>query len=77
MKGNATCYKRKHALWRKPKPRDCVLFVFRERIIICEKMPALFTQSLVHQAPELNYWVSFKVSSNKYRYLLCCSLKAN
>ncbi len=63
MKGEATCYKRKHA-WKKSKPKDCMIFVFRESIIVCIKVPSIFGQNVVTQNCLLDYWVSFQVQQS-------------
>ena len=62
MKEEATCFKKRSGRIMKPKPRDCVIFVFRESIIVCEKAPQLFSSSNFSSYPQINYWVSFQVS---------------
>ena len=63
MCGDAVCYKRRHAL-KKPKMRNCQLFVFQESIIVCEKdeQTMYLGASVTNYRPQLNYWTSFQVS---------------
>ena len=62
IKGDATCYKKKSGRIMKPRPRDSVIFIFRESIIVCEKGPQLFSSQNASSLPQINYWVSFRVN---------------
>jgi hypothetical protein len=69
MKGEATCYKKRSGRIMKPKPRDSVIFIFRESIIVCVKAPQLFTSPHASSLPQINYWVSFQVSVRRQKRL--------
>ncbi len=62
-KGEAICYKRKLISWtrRTQKDKDCMIFAFKESIVVCEKVPSLFPQPEFSQNCLLDYWVSFQV----------------
>ena len=67
MKGEATCYKKRSGRIMKPKPRDSVIFIFRESIIVCVKAPQLFSSPHASSLPQINYWVSFQVSVKRLK----------
>ena len=52
--GYATCYKK---ITKKKKLRECMVFIFRETVIICDKM----TDNQPYSSPLFNYWISFQV----------------
>jgi len=55
MCGEEVIHKRRKTL-KKPKARNCQIYVFQESIIICEKeeLQGSFR-------PKLNFWVAFQV----------------
>ena len=55
--GDAICYK-KFAKRGKAKFKECMVFIFREIVMICEKVKVVNAFS----PPQLNYWVSFQVN---------------
>ena len=54
--GDAIRYK-KFAKRGKTKFKECMVFIFRETVMICEKVKVVNAFS----PPQLNYWVSFQV----------------
>lgn len=62
----------------KPKPRDSVIFIFRESIIVCVKAPQLFSSPHASSLPQINYWVSFQVSVKRLKkiYIFIAAQKA-
>ena len=49
------CYKRRR-IGRRIRPKECMIFVFARSIIIAEE------GEIVHDTPQLEYWVGFPVS---------------
>ena len=42
----------------KPKSRDCVVFIFQQSVIVCEKM----SNDQEFSLGQIDYWTSFSVS---------------
>lgn len=60
LRGEALCYKKRSSFLMRAKPKDCTIFLFRERIILARKD----TQSAFNKSdsfPSFSYWVSYKV----------------
>ena len=57
--GDAICYKKftRKLSTKKKKPRECMVFIFRETVIICEKV----TDDKPYSPQLFNYWLSFQV----------------
>ena len=57
-KEETQCYKRNHGLLRRPNRRQCIVFIFKESIIICEKIPPPASRF----PPQLIFWAVFQVT---------------
>ena len=57
--GDAICYKKftRKMSTKKKKPRECMVFIFRETVIICDKV----TDDQPYSPQLFNYWLSFQV----------------
>ena len=65
--GDAICYKKfsKKISTKKKKSRECMVFIFRETVIICDKVRGDQPYS-----PQLfNYWISFQVHIYSYAFI--------
>ena len=65
--GDAICYKKftRKLSTKKKKPRECMVFIFRETVIICEKV----TDDKPYSPQLFNYWLSFQVPINLFVFI--------
>ena len=61
LREEATCFKKRSNRILKPKLKDAMIFIFREKIVVCEKSPQLFSSANFSSYPQINYWVSFQM----------------
>ena len=56
--GDAHCTKKITGTLRKQRSKECVVFIFKQSVVICEKV----SSDQEFSEAQIDYWISFHVS---------------